>query len=80
MFCNGFGFRGMYGAGSFLMMIPMIILLLAVIYFVYKLVNGNRLNIAESSSLKAMDILNERFAKGEISEEEYNSKRKRILK
>lgn len=33
-----------------------------------------------TSSSKAMEILNERFVKGEISEEEYKTKKSQILK
>ncbi|GFP76629.1 SHOCT domain-containing protein [Clostridium fungisolvens] len=81
MFCNGFGgFRG-YGGPSFFMMIPMLIIFLLVIYFVFKAVTSKNLNLtANKNSSNAMDILNERFAKGEINEEEYASKKKQLLK
>lgn len=81
MFCNGFGFRGSYGGPNFFMMIPMIVILLVAAYFIYKAINSKNLNFAvDTSSSKAMAILNERFASGEISEEEYKIKKNQILK
>jgi putative membrane protein len=88
MFCNrfgvgGYGFGGSYGYGgfNFFMMIPMIIILFLVAYFIYKVINSRNLNFTVgTSSSKAMAILNERFAKGEISEEEYETKKNQILK
>lgn len=37
-------------------------------------------NMTGNSTSSAMNILNERYAKGEISEEEYNAKKASILK
>ena len=79
MFCNGFGFGGSYGGFNFFMMIPMLIILLLVGYFIYKAINNKNLNFAVgTSSSRAIDILNERFAKGEISEEEYTAKKNQL--
>jgi putative membrane protein len=88
--CFGFG-RGVYGAGVYgpgggswilpvVMGISRIVLLAVIIYFVYRLLVKNRQNhnISSSSSSSAMGILNERFAKGEISEEEYNARKKQL--
>ncbi|NMA49933.1 MAG: hypothetical protein GX947_09265 [Tissierellia bacterium] len=57
-----------------------LILVVIVAYFLIKYFNENK-NISDPFRKKdnAIDILNERYAKGEIDEEEYN-KRKRILK
>jgi putative membrane protein len=82
MFCNRFGAGG-YGSGgpNFFMMIPMLIILLLVAYFIYKAISSKNLNFAvDTSSSKAMAILNERFAKGEINEEEYANKKNQLLK
>lgn len=80
MFCNGFGVGGSYGGPNFFMMIPMILILLMVVYFMHKAINSKNINPAvyDTSSLKAMAILNERFAKGEINEEEYTAKKNKL--
>ena len=85
MFCNGFGFGGFrgygYGGPNFFMMIPMLIIFLVAVYFIYKVISSKNLNLAvDKSSSKAIDILNERFASGEINEEEYKTKKSQILK
>ena len=74
----GYGFG--YG-GIFMMLIP-IVLVAIIVYAILKLTghsnrNGHYNNI---SSNGALDILNERFARGEITEEEYNQKKNMILK
>lgn len=82
MFCNGFGAGG-YGfrGPNFFMMIPMLIILLLIVYFIFKAINSRNLNFyADTSSSKAIAVLNERFAKGEINEEEYKMKKGQILK
>lgn len=79
MFCNGFG--GSYAGPNFFMMAIMLAVLLFTVYFAYKTINNKNLNLAvDTSSSKAMAILNERFARGEISEEEYEIKKSQILK
>lgn len=69
-----------YG-GMFMMLVP-IVLVAIIIYAIYKLIghsnnNGHYNNIRGNS---ALDILNERFSQGEITEEEYKQKRGMILK
>ena len=77
MFCNGFSAGGSFGGPNMFMMIPMMIILLMVAYLIYKAINSKNLNYATNTSLsKAMIILDERFAKGEINEEEYELKKK----
>ena len=83
MFCNGFsgyGYGG--GGGMFLMMGFGFLIFLALIFLAYKLMKGHShlssLNNSTFSNNSALNILNERFAKGEIDEEEY-TKRKNIL-
>ena len=80
MFCNGIGFGGPYGGPNFFMMIPMILILLMAAYFIHKAISSKNINPAayDTSSLKAMAILNERFAKGEINEEEYTAKKNKL--
>jgi len=57
-----------------------IILVLVLAYFLIKYLNENKGNINTSKRKNsALDVLNERYARGEIDEEEYNRK-KNILK
>ena len=53
------------------MMIIPIILIAAVIYLVFNQEKSKNFNINKSSD-NSLNILNERFARGEISEDEYN--------
>lgn len=85
MFCNrfgvgGYGFGGPYGGTNFFMMIPMFIIILMAVYFMYKAIHSKNLNpvVVDTSLSKAMAILNERFAKGEINEEEYKVKKEQL--
>jgi len=68
-----------YGIGWFGMIIPLLLIAL-IAYAVVKLTqsssrNNNTKNIIGND---AMDILNEKFVKGEISEEEYMKKKKML--
>jgi putative membrane protein len=62
--------------GAFLMLIP-ILLLGAILIALYKLFQGSNRNIDSKS--ESLEILNKRYANGEISEEEYTKKKKDIL-
>jgi putative membrane protein len=72
----------MYGGPNFFMMIPMLVLLLAIVYLIYKAFSNRQLAsvVSPPGSSKAMNILNERFAKGEITEEEYKSIKEQLDK
>lgn len=73
----GYGYNMM--GGWFGMMIIPIILIAAVIYVIYnkgQKYNGKDIEFKDNS----IDILNERFARGEINEEEYNTKKNVLLK
>lgn len=87
MFCNrfgvgGYGFSGYgYGGPNIIMMIGVILILSAIVYFIYKTNQSKSPSMAyEKGSPKALEILNERFANGEINEEEYKAKKNQILK
>ncbi len=74
-FGNGFG-RGFGGSSGSFFLITMgirIIILIAIIFIIVKLFKKYT-----NSSNSALKILDEKFAKGEISEEEY-LKRKNII-
>lgn len=87
MYCNvfggsGYGFGRMYGGPNIFMMVPMIVVLLVIVYLAYKVFSNRQLAsvVSPPGSSKAMNILNERFAKGEITEEEYKSIKEKIDK
>lgn len=71
----GYGYGMMGGFG---MIIPLILLVL-IIYAVVKLSQNNHKTYNQKGLNDALDILNQRYARGEISEEEYN-KKKNVLK
>ena len=54
-----------------------IVFILLIVYFVYLF---NQKNINTKSKKSAQDILDERYAKGEIQEEEYKQKSEELLK
>jgi putative membrane protein len=64
---------GMFG-GGFMMIIP-ILLGVLLIYVIFKGINLHN-NARFSSNSVALNILDEKLANGEISEEEYNRKKK----
>ena len=72
----GYGYNMM--GGWFGMMIIPIILIAVIIFLFYKQGQNNSVKDIGTRD-NALDILNERFARGEIDEEEYNNK-KSILK
>jgi putative membrane protein len=80
MFCSGFGGYGGFGpassigyGGMFLMMGLRMLIFIALIFFAFKIFKKYT-----DKSNDAIKILNEKFASGEITQEEY-LKRKAIL-
>ena len=72
----GYGGYGMMGFG---MLIPLILIVL-IIYAVVRLANGNKPQDERYNERnEALNILNQRYAQGEISDEEYK-KKKAMLK
>ena len=71
-YCNGFPGYGRFAFGGIGMMILGIILVAAVIYFIWK--NSNSSSKTESP----LDVLQKRFVNGEISEEEYKAKKETL--
>ncbi|MFT5873771.1 MAG: putative membrane protein [Clostridium sp.] len=73
----GYGYGNNMMGGVFGMIIPIIIIAI-VVFAIYKLLqNKNIKDIGTRDN--SLDILNERFARGEINEEEYNSKKNALL-
>lgn len=74
------GWNGGWGNGSFIWGIFSIIMQIAVIvgviYLIVYLVNANKNSHHGESN--AMEILKERYARGEISDEEYEEKKKKL--
>ncbi|MDF2839479.1 MAG: hypothetical protein K0Q99_250 [Clostridia bacterium] len=76
----GWGYYGMTGGWFGMMLIPLI-LIGFIMYAVIKLINNNSNNMRyEMPYSNSMEILNARFAKGEIDEEEYKRKKEMLLK
>lgn len=73
--CRDFGFGGYWG-GLFMPIIQLILIGI-VVYIVFKLFNQLKYSEAKNNS-QAINTLMERYALGEISEEEYLRKKKLI--
>lgn len=72
----GYGF----GGGHLFMMLLIVIILIFIAVLLYKQLYKNKNKVYfEDTSLKAIELLNQRLASGEINEEEYLSKKKLIL-
>lgn len=74
---QGYGMYGGFGWMGMLVCLAIIVLVVLAIVFIVKAL-FNRSSNAKSSSVqnRSMDILNERFARGEITKEEYDLIRK----
>ncbi|MDY0235719.1 MAG: SHOCT domain-containing protein [Gudongella sp.] len=72
MMYRGFG---MFGGGG----IVGLVLIAIVAFFAYKYLHDNK-NVSDTFRKKdnALDILNERYAKGEIDDEEFNKRKKTL--
>ncbi len=73
----GYGYGGMgYGLG-FLWQIAWLILIVALVYFLISSLSGKNKD-SDKKENRALKILEERFARGEISFEEYRRMRKEL--
>ena len=73
-FCDGFLNYGRFGYGGITMIILGVVLIGAVVFFVWK--GSSRDNKTELP----LDLLKKRYANGEISEDEYLSKKETLEK
>ena len=87
MFCNqygigSYGFTGFgYGGPHIMMIVGIILTILAIVYFVNKTNRNKSSNMVYAKIPRsAIDILDERFANGEMSVEEYRSRRNQLLR
>ena len=78
---DGYGMHDGAGAGFWVMLVVMLVLLIAVLAFLYLLatrsgaVGGRDRDAGEKASESAQRLLDERFARGEIDEDEYRRRR-----
>ena len=72
--------RGMMFGGQGLITIALMIIMIALqVYLILKLVPHKKAVSVKDSKQRALDMLNERLVKGEISDEDYNSKKKLLI-
>ncbi len=64
-----------YGYGGIIMWVLIILAVAAIIYFAVNASNGTKIEGKEES---ALDILKRRYARGDISKEEFEEKKKDI--
>ena len=63
----------------FFMLIFWIIIIVGIVFLVVWLVNQNTRKTPPSSEKSALDILKERYARGEISKNEFEEKKKDLV-
>lgn len=76
MMGRGYGISG----GWFGMMLIPLTIIGVIIYAAVKLSNNNNHGGNQRQYDKSIEVLNERFAKGEITEEEYSRKKEMLLR
>lgn len=69
---GGFGFMGIFS------MVIWLVILIVIIYFLFMFIRdfGSKNSITKTGKSHALNILKERYAKGEITKEEYLSMKK----
>ena len=75
LFCRRFLGGGFGGGGMFLMMGFRFLITLAIVFLILKIMKANPPSYFSPLSDSALNILNERYAKGEINEDEYTKKK-----
>lgn len=78
-FGRGFG-RGMMFGGQGLITIALMIIIIALqVYLILKLVPRKKVSSKKDDRSKALELLDEKLVKGEISDDDYNTKKKLLL-
>lgn len=72
----GWGYGMMGGLIGWVMMISFWVLFVLLIVWIVREVSGRNSSLSSNSNPKALDILKERYAKGEINKEEFEVKKK----
>ncbi|MDO8575564.1 MAG: SHOCT domain-containing protein [bacterium] len=76
LYSNNWGYNMMNGTIGGIMMIFFWILLVIFIVWVVKEISGKNSHTNSASNSRAIDILKERYAKGEIDKQEFEAKKK----
>lgn len=70
---SGYGIMGNFGwFGMFICLLIVLLIVVGIVYLIRGGLHRNNKSINTTSNNRSLDILNERFAKGEITKEEYD--------
>lgn len=75
-FGDGYGMMGYFGDNWIFMMLFWVVIIAAAIYFVKWIAENNKSDTKEKT---AIEILKERYAKGEIDKDEFEEKKKSLM-
>lgn len=70
---NDYGMMGGWGFGPLAMLIIFVLTIVAIVWFVRAIFNNN-----SNTRISALEILEERFARGEIDQSEFHSRRNEL--
>ncbi|NJE76143.1 hypothetical protein E3E37_04295 [Thermococcus sp. ES12] len=73
----GFGYFGIFGA--IFMLLFWVLIIAGVVWFVKWLVEQGSGGSAGTSKRRALEILDEKYARGEIDDEEYERRKRKLL-
>ena len=72
---GGYGYRMMRYGGGWIMMIGILLIIVVAVFALIRYFPSTRQTDIKSSQSNAINILDERYAKGEITDEEYRKKK-----